>query len=135
MMGVPQMRYHPMSTEPTPANLPERAEKLASQVRFGLQAIRFAAIEMEDKANQVYAFALDITNANLIPHGYDVEDIPGHPGLQVVYHPDKSDEYHLIACRGVDISDSVSTEVELTAIQVVADAYETRTNPPPIKTA
>lgn len=121
-----------MSTTPTPANLPERAENLANQILHGIAALRYAASELEVKASSLYVIAKEVTSADLVPIGYDIEDIPGHPCLQVVFHPSNSDEYHLIACRGVDISESVSPEVELTAIQVVAAAYDARTNPPPL---
>jgi hypothetical protein len=119
-----------MSTTPTPANLPERAENIANQTLHGVAALRHAASELEAKAQHLYALVTDITSANLIPHGFDVEDIPGYPGIQVIYHPSNSDEYHAIVVRGVDISEAVSTEVELAAIKVVEDAYAARTNPP-----
>ncbi len=121
-----------MSTAPTPANLPERAENLANQILHGISALRYAASEMETKAQHLYALAKDTTNADLIPRGFDLEDVPGYPGIQVVYDPTDEDGYHCICCRGLDISDAVSSDVEQAAMQAVRDAYEQRDNPTPI---
>lgn len=109
---------------PTPANLPERAENLANQILHGIAALRHAASELEVKASSLYILAKEVTSADLIPRGFDIEDIPDHPGIQVIYDPTDGESFHCIACRGLDISGAVSSLIEDAAMEIVRDAHE-----------
>jgi len=112
--------------------IPAELEKRAQRLRISLDKIRSELGESADWASNLHAYAVDINNHNLIPQGFDIEDI-GATGLQVVYDPSEFDSYHCIACRGLDISDSVSSDIERQAIEVVLEAYNKRHTPGPIE--
>jgi hypothetical protein len=108
--------------------LPNKAEKAASNIRFNIQALRAVMSELSTNSEALYGFALDLTNANHIPRGYDIEDI-GTTGLQVVYDPTDGESYHCIVCRGLDISDSVSSDIEEQAMAIACEAYLAKHDP------
>ena len=68
----------------------------------------------------LHAFTRDCDAWHHAPKGFDVDPIPDTP-FYVVYDPKQDEEYHAILCRGVDVSDHVSSSVEEDAMNVVRD--------------
>jgi len=77
---------------------------------------------LDESIEQLHAFTRDCDAWHHAPEGFDVDSIPGTP-FQVVHDPKVDDEYHAILCRGVDVSDFVSSSVEEAAFKIVREGF------------
>jgi hypothetical protein len=101
---------------------PDKAAALAFNLKTNLKLALSALSQLDMQADKVYACLQDATNENARPGGYDIEDVPGTP-FQVIFHPQSSDSYHAIVCRGVDVSDHINSAVEEAALNVVKEVW------------
>ncbi len=100
---------------------PAKAASLAFNLKTNLLLAISALSGLEEQAEQIHTFIEDVNNEN-IPFGFTFEDIPGTPFV-VSFNPKLNDEYHAILCRGVDVSDHVSSSVEEAAMKIVSETY------------
>jgi hypothetical protein len=113
-------RQHPKLTVMPHDTSPAKAQAISTQLGVNiLQAISTLS-GLDEMVEKLHAFTRDCDAWHHAPKGFDVDPIPGTP-FKVVYNPKVDDEYHAILCRGVDVSDFVSSSVEEDAMNVVRD--------------
>lgn len=115
------MPHHELDNEAANKRL-QHAAKAAEKLAKCLDGIRGLLDSVEIEKNQPYAELTSlITNYHLLGKSMEIDDVP-HTPFQVAYDPRGDGSYHAILCRGVDVSDHVSSSVESAACEVVLDA-------------
>lgn len=106
-----------MPQTPTPEKASAFAFNVATNIKLALSSLS----TLDEQITVVRDFLSEASHENAVPHGHDIEDVPGTP-FQVVFEKGVTDSYHAILCRGVDVSDYLASHVVESAMQVVIDA-------------
>lgn len=107
---------------------PQKAASLAFNIDINLQLAISAISTLQEQVETLKRYVEETCNEHAIPRGCEIEDVPDTP-FQVVFDPVMDDEYKAILCRGVDVSDFVSSDIEERAIEIVQDAFEAARTP------